>query len=88
MQRPLSVMDQLSTEEKEFIKKVIRDTNPNKEELETVKSIVQSKGGMTKTIEKAKQLVDNAVSELENFPQNEYLKKLEELAKFIVEREF
>ncbi|WP_457635592.1 polyprenyl synthetase family protein [Persephonella sp.] len=84
----LSVLDQLSQEEKDFIKKVIRDTNPQKEDIEAVKNIVQLKGGMTKTIEKAKQLVDNAVGELENFPQNEYLKKLEELAKFIVEREF
>ena len=84
----LSVMDQLSQEEKEFVKKVIRDTNPKKEDLEAVRNIVQSKGGMTKTIEKAKQLVDNAIGELENFPRNEYLKKLEELAKFIVEREF
>ena len=67
---------------------MIRDTNPQKEDIEAVKNIVQSKGGMTKTIEKARQLVDNAIGELENFPQNEYLKKLEELAKFIVEREF
>ncbi len=84
----LSVLDQLSDKEKEFVKKVIRDTNPQKEDIEAVKNIVQSKGGMTKTIEKAKQLVDNAIGELENFPQNEYLKKLKELAKFIVEREF
>ncbi|WP_457639754.1 polyprenyl synthetase family protein [Persephonella sp.] len=84
----LSVMDSLTEEEKQLVKKVIRDLNPKKEDIEAVKSIVEQKGGMTKTIEKARQLVNNAVSELENFPDNEYLKKLEELAKFIVEREF
>ncbi|WP_457642671.1 polyprenyl synthetase family protein [Persephonella sp.] len=84
----LSVMDSLTEEEKQLVKKVIRDLNPKKEDIEAVKSIVEQKGGMTKTIEKSRQLVNNAVSELENFPDNEYLKKLEELAKFIVEREF
>lgn len=84
----LSVINDLSQEEKEFIKSVIRDINPSKESVEKVKSIIEEKGGMTKTIEKAKQLVDNALQELENFPDNEYLKKLQELAKFIVEREF
>jgi len=84
----LSVMDVLSEEEKDFIKKVIRNINPSKEDIERVKQIVYEKGGMMKTIEKARQLVDNAICELENFPDNEYLKKLEELAKFIVEREF
>ncbi len=84
----LSVLDQLTEEEKEFVKEVIRDINPSQEKISRVKRIVQEKGGMTKTIEKAKQLVDNAVKELENFPDNKYLKRLEELAKFIVEREF
>ncbi|MBK3333053.1 polyprenyl synthetase family protein [Persephonella atlantica] len=84
----LSVLDQLTEEEKEFVKKVIRDINPSQEKINRVKQIVQEKGGMTKTIEKARQLIDNAIGELENFPDNEYLKKLEELAKFIVEREF
>ncbi|MDQ7055302.1 MAG: polyprenyl synthetase family protein [Persephonella sp.] len=84
----LSVLNQLSEEEREFVKKVIRNINPSQEEIDRVKQIVHEKGGMTKTIEKAKQLVDNAVKELENFPDNEYLKRLEELAKFIVEREF
>jgi len=84
----LSVMDKLSSEEKDFVKKVIREINPSKEDINKVKEIVYSKGGMTNTIEKAKQLIDNALSELENFPDNQYLEKLEELAKFIVEREF
>jgi len=84
----LSVLDQLTEEEKEFVKEVIRDINPSQEKINRVKQIVQEKGGMTKTIEKARQLVNNAISELENFPDNEYLKRLKELAKFIVEREF
>ncbi|WP_029521825.1 polyprenyl synthetase family protein [Persephonella sp. KM09-Lau-8] len=84
----LSVMDKLTEEEKELVKKVIRDLSPSKEDIDRVKSIVEEKGGMTNTIEKARELVNNAITQLETFPQNEYLKKLEELAKFIVEREF
>ncbi|NPA57760.1 MAG: polyprenyl synthetase family protein [Aquificae bacterium] len=84
----LSVLKGLTPEEKELVKKVIRDLNPSQEDIEKVKQLVYQKGGMTKTIEKAKELVNNAVCELENFPNNSYLKKLEELAKFIVERDF
>ncbi|WP_029519878.1 polyprenyl synthetase family protein [Persephonella sp. IF05-L8] len=84
----LSVMDKLTEKEKELVKKVIRDLSPSKEDIDRVKSIVEEKGGMTNTIEKARELVNNAITQLETFPQNEYLKKLEELAKFIVEREF
>ncbi|ACO03687.1 MAG TPA: polyprenyl synthetase family protein [Persephonella sp.] len=84
----LSVLDKLSEDEKEFVKGVIRDLNPDKKHIERVKNMVKEKGGFDKTIEKAREYVDTAVRELENFPDSEYLKELEELAKYIVEREF
>ena len=84
----LSILDKLSNEEKELVKNVIRDINPGAEQINQIKEIVQKKGGMINTIKKAKELVNNALYELENFPDNEYLEKLRELAKFIVEREF
>ncbi len=84
----LSVLKDMTPEEKEFVKKVIRDINPDKEHIETVKNMVKEKGGFEKTIDKAKALVDEAVRELDVFPKNEYFDQLEKLAKYIVEREF
>ncbi|WP_457641006.1 polyprenyl synthetase family protein [Persephonella sp.] len=84
----LSVFNELSQEEKAFVKQVIRDINPDKKHIETVKNMVKEKGGFERTLEKAKEFVNIAVKELENFPDSEYLKELEELAKYIVEREF
>ena len=84
----LSVINKLTEEEKEFIKNVIRDLNPSKEDIERVKEIVKEKGGFENTIQKAKELVIEAIKELENFPKNKYSKDLESLAKYIVERDF
>ncbi len=84
----LSIMNDLTNEEREFIKKVIRDLIPSKEDIEKVKLIVEKKGGTEKTLEKAKELVIEAIKELEKFPNNKYSKDLEKLAKYIVERDF
>ena len=84
----LSVLNDLSPEEKEFVKKVIRDINPDKEHIEVVKNMVKEKGGFDKTLDKAKTLVEEAIKELDIFPKNEYFEQLEKLAKYIVEREF
>ncbi len=84
----LSVLNDLSPEEKEFVKKVIRDINPDKEHIEVVKNMVKEKGGFDKTLNKAKTLVEEAIKELDIFPKNEYFEQLEKLAKYIVEREF
>ncbi|WP_456399530.1 polyprenyl synthetase family protein [Persephonella sp.] len=84
----LSVLNDLTEEEKEFVKKVLREINPDKEHINKVKDMVKSKGGFEKTLIKAKEFVNTAVKELENFPDSEYLKELEDLAKYIVEREF
>jgi octaprenyl-diphosphate synthase len=84
----LSILKELTDEEKEFIKSVIRDLNPDKDNIERVKNIVKNKGGFERTYIKARELVGEALRELENFPKNKYSKDLEFLAKYIVEREF
>ncbi len=84
----LSVMDKLSEEERNFVKAVIRDINPDREHIETVKSMVEKKGGFENTVNRAKRLVNEAIQELDIFPKNEYFEHLVNLAKYIVEREF
>ncbi len=84
----LSILDKLSEEELSFVKKVIRDINPDKKHIEEIKDMVKEKGGFDNTVEKAKSLVNTALNELENFPRNEYFNQLEKLAKYIVERDF
>ncbi len=84
----LSVLKDLTEEELNFVKNVIRDINPDKEHIEKVRDMVKEKGGFEKTVEKAKELVNDAINQLDNFPENEYLKQLEDLAKYIVERDF
>ncbi len=84
----LSVLSEMTQEEKEFVKSVIRDINPDKKHIEQVRNLVKEKGGFERTFEKAKELVEEAVNELDNFPGNEYLNQLENLAKYIVERDF
>ncbi len=84
----LSILDKLTPDELSLVKKVIRDINPDKDNIEKVKNIVKIKGGFEKTYERAKKLVDEALIELEKFPKNKYSKDLEQLAKYIVEREF
>ena len=84
----LSVLSEMTQEEKEFVKSVIRDINPDKKHIEQVRNLVKEKGGFERSFEKAKELVEEAVNELDNFPGNEYLNQLENLAKYIVERDF
>ena len=84
----LSIMEDLTDEERDFIKKVVRDLNPSREDIEKVKSIAVEKGGTEKTLKKAYELVIEAIDELKNFPDNKYHADLEKLAKYIVERDF
>ncbi|NPA54282.1 MAG: polyprenyl synthetase family protein [Aquificae bacterium] len=84
----LSILKQLEKKEVDFIKTVLRDINPDKEHIEKIKNMVKEKGGFEKTFIKAKELVNKAINELDNFPRNEYLNQLENLAKYIVERDF
>jgi len=83
----ICIREELSEEEKSFIKKVIKTINPDKEEVLKVKDIVLNKKGHKKAFEKAKEYVRNAIQNLEEFPQNIYCKELKELAEYIVERE-
>ncbi|RMD46734.1 MAG: polyprenyl synthetase family protein [Aquificota bacterium] len=84
----LSVLDSMTEEELKFVKNVIRDINPDKKHIEKVRDMVKEKGGFEKTVEKAEELINEAINQLDNFPENEYLKQLEDLAKYIVERDF
>ncbi len=82
----LSVLDDLDQTEKEFIKGVLRAVNPKEEDILKVKNLVLEKGGDKKTLKKAEEFVELAVKQLETFPNNEYLKDLKDLAKYIIER--
>ncbi len=84
----ISVLDKLTEEEKEKVKNLIRNLNPSDEAINEVKNIVLSKKGDINTINKAKYFVDRAIKELENFPRSEYIVELENLAKYIIERDY
>lgn len=83
----ICIRDNLSNEEKKFIKKVIRTINPNTEDILKVRDTVLEKEGHKKAFEKAKEYVRKAIQNLEEFPQNIYCKELKKLAEYIVERE-
>ncbi len=83
----IAVREKLSTEEKEFIKSVLLNKNPEVEDLIKVKNIVESYGGIEETKQKAKDFVNKAIESLRVFGNNKDVKELESLAKFIIERE-
>ena len=83
----ISIRNELSQEEKDFIKNVIRTINPEEENILKVREIVLEKQGHKKAFEKAKEYVRKAIQNLEEFPQNIYCKELKQLAEYIVERE-
>ncbi len=82
----LSILEDIDRTQKEFIKGVLRAVNPKEEDIQKVKRIVLENGGDQKTLKKAEEFVNNAIKQLETFPENEYLRDLKELAKYIVER--
>ncbi len=84
----LSILNKLDKNEIELIKSVIRDLNPSMEDIEKVKNLVEIKGGFDNTVERAKELIEEALNELEKFPKNKYFDDLQKLAKYIVERDF
>jgi len=83
----IAVREKLSTEEKEFIKSVLLNKNPEIEDLLKVKNIVESYGGIEETKQKAKDFVNKAIESLRVFGNSEDIEELESLAKFIIERE-
>lgn len=82
----LSILNEIDNTQKEFIKGVLRATNPKEEDILKIKDLVLEKGGDKKTLKKAQDFVSSAIKELETFPDSEYLRDLKELAKYIVER--
>jgi len=82
----LSILNEIDNTQKEFIKGVLRATNPKEEDILKIKDLVLEKGGDKKTLKKAQNFVSSAIKELETFPDSEYLRDLKELAKYIVER--
>jgi octaprenyl-diphosphate synthase len=83
----IAVREKLSAKEKEFIKSVLLNKNPDTEDLIKVKNIVESYGGIEETKQKAKDFVDKAIENLRVFGNSEDVEELESLAKFIIERE-
>ncbi len=82
----LSILNELSEEEKERIANILNSINPKKEDIEFVRNTVLERGGDKKTVELAKTYVERA-KECLRFIENSNIKKaLEEIADFIVER--
>ncbi len=84
----LSIKDKLTEEEKQLIKKVLRNTNPDEKHIKDVVNLVKSKGGIENSINKATEFVKKAIQKLDIFPENEYFSNLKKLANYVVEREF
>ncbi len=84
----LSVRDKFTEKEKDFVKKVLREINPDQKHIEEIVNMVKIKGGIEKSITKAKEFAEKAIKELDIFPENEYFSNLRKLAKYIVERDF
>ena len=84
----ISVRDMLTPSEIQTVKTLLLDKNPDEKHIKQVVDIVLNKGGKENSLVKAKEFVDMAIKELDNFPENEYFSKLEKLAKYVVEREF
>ncbi len=83
----IAVRDNLSHEEKEFIKKLLRTVNPENKDIEKAKDIILQKEGHKKAFNVAKDYVMKAIQNLSHFPDNIYNKELQNLAEYIVERE-
>ena len=83
----ITVRDELSQEEKEFIKKLLRTVEPENKDIEKAKDIILNKEGHKKAFNVAKNYVMKAIQNLSHFPDNIYSKELQNLAEYIVERE-
>jgi len=83
----ISIRDELSNEEKEFFKKLVKTINVDEKNLQKAKNIVLEKNGHKKAFEIAKSYVIKAIENLNHFPKNIYNQELKNLAEYIVERE-
>lgn len=84
----LAVMDSLTDNDRNFIKNLIKNTNPSQEDLSRAKEIVVKHGGIEKAIQEAKRLVNIAVESIIDFPESVEKNELIKIAKFVVERDF
>lgn len=84
----LSVMELFNQQEREFINELIKSQNPQQEELLKAKELVIKYDGISKSIQKAKQLIDKALESIDSLPPSKEKDELVEIAKFVVEREF
>lgn len=72
-------------------KKIILDAmreNSAQENVLEAKKVVEELGSITYAIKKAEEYMEKALKQLENLPQNQAKKSLENLAKFFVKRRF
>ncbi len=84
----ISIRESLNEEERESVKKLLRDIHPDEKHIKEVADMVINRGGKELTVKKAREFINTAISQLEIFPENEYFSKLFKLAKYVVEREF
>jgi len=83
----ITIREDLSDEERQFFKNLVKTINPPEEDIERAREIVLERGGHKKAFEVAKDYVRKAIQNLEEFPDNIYSKELKQLAEYIVERE-
>ncbi len=84
----LSVLKELSREEREVVESVFSNLQPSQEEIDTVRKIVLERGGDRRTFQLAREFVERAKGELSVFEDSPLKKALFEVADFIVERTY
>lgn len=84
----LCIRDLVDKQEREFIDMLIKSQNPQKEELLKVKDIVIKYDGISKSIQKARELVDKAIDFIDDLPPSQEKEELISIARFVVDREF
>ncbi len=82
----LSILKELSEEERDRVANILNSVNPSKEDVEFVRHTVLERGGDRKTVALAKNYVERAKECLQFIEDSNLKKALEEIADFIVER--
>jgi len=84
----LSVLEELSTEERKRVEEIFSNPNPSQEEIDFVRGVVLGKGGERRTFQLAREFVERAKGELSVFEDSPLKRALFEVADFIVERTY
>lgn len=84
----LSVLGELSGEERRKVEEVFSNPNPSGEEINFVRRVVLEKGGEKRTFQLAREFVERAKEELSVFEDSPLKRALFEVADFIVERTY